>query len=58
MTLSALLLVLGGLVLLGAVSALAGAVIRGDGLIGPRHAHEPPRSHHPDVFETSLRRLL
>jgi hypothetical protein len=59
MTLLAIALVLALVALaVGAALALTSTVIRGDGLTGPGRAPEPPRSHHADLFEPSLRRLL
>jgi hypothetical protein len=57
MTISTLLLVL--LItaaVLGAVFALTGAVVRGDGRVGPGRRPAPPRSHPADVFESAMRR--
>ena len=53
------------LVLLIVIAVVASAVsftsdvIRGDGLVGPGLGNQPPRSHHPDSFDTSaIRRNL
>lgn len=59
MTISTIILVLLlAVAVLGAALALTSAVVRGDGLVGPGRAPQPPRSHPTDIFETSLRRLL
>lgn len=57
MTISTLILVLLlALAFLGAALVLV-AVVHGDGRVGPGRAPQPPRSHYPDIFDTTLRHL-